>query len=218
MFRALTIMALIGGAVAGCGADPQSSDTGGVSAVVTLAPTGDREVREATDALEELIAAVEAEHGGVVGVAAATKHGVISVGADGDVHAWSTIKVPVAIAATQQGVGSESLVRVAISESGNAEAARLWAELGGGEEAAAIVDNLLLRNNGVAETRRTAEEHLDGPTPIGLIPWTLEGQAGFASRLACIPEVDTVWDAMGRIVPWQQDGLGRIEGMHFKGG
>ncbi len=204
--------------LAACGTGQPSSVSGGTSATVTLVPTADERVREAADALEDVLDSVEADHGGVAGVSVATNDGVVHVGVDGDSNAWSTIKVPVAIAAAQQGVGSEDLIRVAISESGNAEAAQLWVELGGGEEAATVVDDLLWRNNGVADTRRTVDQYPEGPTPIGLVPWTLNGQAGFASRLACIPEVATVWEAMGDIVPWQRDGLGRIEGMHFKGG
>ena len=217
-FGALTMTALAAVTVAGCSPSQRPADSVAIGATVTMAPTGEREVREAAEVLEDVLDAVEAEHGGVAGISVATEHGIINVGSDGRSRAWSTIKVPIAIAAMQQKVGTESMVRAAISESSNEDAAALWAALGGGAEAAASVDSLLWRYNGVAHTRPTVDEYPDEPTPIGWIPWTLNGQAGFASRLACIPEVDVVWDAMGEIVPWQQSGLGRISGMHFKGG
>ena len=218
VFGALTMTALSAVAVAGCSPSQHPTGPGGVSATVTMASMGEPEVQEAAEVLEELLDSVENEHGGVAGISVATEHGIINVGSDGRSRAWSTIKVPVAIAAVQQKVGTESMVRAAISESSNADAAALWAALGGGAEAAATVDSLLWHYNGVAHTRHTVDEYPDEPTPIGWIPWTLNGQAGFASRLACIPEADVVWDAMGEIVPWRQDGLGRIAGMHFKGG
>ena len=185
---------------------------------VAPSPADDTAEQDLRAGLQELIEQVDAAHDGEVGVSVTTPEGLVSAGDVEVAKAWSTIKVPIAIAAMQKEVGTELQVEDTISYSGNEEAAALWAALGGGEQAAATVDSLLWRNGGIAHTRTTVDEYPGEATPIGFIPWSLEGQATFASRLPCIPGVETVWEAMGNIAPWQRAGLGEIDGMHFKGG
>ena len=91
--------------------------------------------------------------GGVVGIAVAPVGE--SVGGDPAVQvagawstgaAWSTIKVPLAIAALNEsgdGGGLESAASAAITVSDNAAAEQLWASLGSPEEAALAVEGVL---------------------------------------------------------------------------
>lgn len=196
---------------------PRDSETASVTAVA--APP-----RQAADVpvahqLSALIRQVEDTHGGVAGAAVATGHGVVHSGDPGRWHAWSTVKVPIAVLAARarsgEGVDVDALIEAAVARSENLPAAELWQLLGGGTSAARQLEDLLAPYGGV-DALSLAREFK--PTPIGLIAWPLAGQAEFSSHLPCLPGAEEVYQAMGEIVPWQVDGLGSIEGMHFKGG
>lgn len=177
-------------------------------------PTAELEAK-----LNRLLRTLEHEHEGIFGVAVATADGIAQAGDPGRWHAWSTIKVPIALAVLNSGAGEEEelreLVEASLTRSDNDAAAELWQLLGGGEEAARTLEKLLAPYGGINAQPLAADY---APTPIGLLAWPLAGQAEFASHLPCLPGAEPVYRAMGEIVPWQQDGLSLIEGAHFKGG
>lgn len=172
-----------------------------------------------TEELAALTDKVQDTHGGVAGIAVATRDGVVQAGDPGRWHAWSTVKVPIAVLAAaaefEEGAYVNGLIHSAITSSDNMSAAELWRLLGGGASAARQLEDLLAPYGGV-EVRTLAREF--SPTPIGLIAWPLAGQAEFSSHLPCLKGAEVVYQAMGEVVPWQVDGLGSIEGTHFKGG
>lgn len=166
--------------------------------------------------LAELVAEVEDEHDGVAGVAVSFRQGEAAAGVPGDSSAWSTLKVPIAIAAAQRGTASESWISSAVSDSDNAAATQLWNSLGNELEAAHAVELVMWRGGGPGEVRHAVTHYPGGP--FGNSVWKLEPQARFATQLPCIEDAGEVYDAMGEIAAWQDDGIGMVSGSRFKGG
>ena len=136
--------------------------------------------------------------------------------------AWSTIKVPLAIASVRADGGRPSattaaLLRRAITQSDNAAAEKLWARLGSPTAAARAVE-AVLRDAGDPKTQVESRRVRAGYTPFGQTVWPLARQTQFAARLPCLSGTDAVLSAMGQVVPSQRWGLGRLTGARFKGG
>ncbi|WP_239476694.1 hypothetical protein [Nocardia arizonensis] len=132
--------------------------------------------------------------------------------------AWSTIKVPLAIAALRHDPdGARPAAEAAITVSDNDAAEELWQSLGDGLEAAQAVQNVLDEagdlTTGVAGPRTTLDY-----TSFGSTEWTLTEQVRFAAKLPCLSQTDEVTKLMGEITPEQGWGLGTIDGAEFKGG
>lgn len=134
--------------------------------------------------------------------------------------AWSTAKVPVAIAAGRHPTDdTQQFIQAALTRSDNAAAEALWAQLGGGERAASLVD-AQLRRLGDSETRIQASRVRPPFTPFGQTTWSLDAQVRVAARLSCSrdPVDRSILDAMGQVVAEQHWGLGRFAGSAVKGG
>ena len=133
--------------------------------------------------------------------------------------AWSTIKVPLALAALAQhdDASTRAAVRRAIRASDNAAAQDLWRGLGPAKTAAARVQNEL-RSRGDRVTTVEDEVLRPGFSAFGQTQWRLSDQAVFAARLVCADDASTVLDEMTRITASQQWGLGHVDGSAFKGG
>ncbi|MEU8899509.1 hypothetical protein [Nocardia sp. NPDC048505] len=132
--------------------------------------------------------------------------------------AWSTIKVPLAIAALRhdpEGVLSD--VEAAITWSDNGAADALWASLGAGAQAAAAVQEVL-DEAGADDTDVAAPHPQLDLFAFGATEWTLTDQVKFASKLPCLDQSDTVTELMGEISPEQGWGLGKLDDAEFKGG
>ncbi|WP_260853565.1 hypothetical protein [Corynebacterium glyciniphilum] len=134
--------------------------------------------------------------------------------------AWSTSKVPLAIAALNNAPGDETLagqMRQAITASDNDAAEALWASLGDPQDAAAAVQDVL-REGGDMTTTVPAEKRRAEFSTFGQTTWTLDDQVTFASELRCVSGSDPVLDAMGQVSADQSYGLGQFDGARFKGG
>ncbi|MFC9894425.1 hypothetical protein ACFVMC_12080 [Nocardia sp. NPDC127579] len=131
--------------------------------------------------------------------------------------AWSTIKVPLAIAALRhdpEGVLGD--VEAAITWSDNGAADALWASLGAGEEAARAVQQVL---DEADDSSDLAASHTQlEQSAFGATEWTLTDQVRFASKLPCLDQTSTVTKLMGEITPEQGWGLGKLDDVEFKGG
>ncbi len=132
--------------------------------------------------------------------------------------AWSTIKVPLAIAALRHDpVVAEGYAEAAITVSDNGAAQALWNSLGDGPEAAKAVQEVLDEAGdsvtGVAGPRTRMDYNSFGSTE-----WSLANQARFASKLPCLEQASAVTELMQQITPEQRWGLGSITGAEFKGG
>lgn len=132
------------------------------------------------------------------------------------VPAWSTIKVPLSIAAVRDGSADMSALTSAITVSDNAAAEQLWEGLGQPEGAAEKVERVL--SEGGVQTQVSAQVTRPGFSAFGQTMWTTEGQATFASHLQCLAGAQSVMEAMGSIAGGQNYGLGQIPGAMYKGG
>ncbi|PSR67711.1 hypothetical protein C8258_14855 [Nocardia sp. MDA0666] len=138
--------------------------------------------------------------------------------------AWSTIKVPLALAALRRDpVGLADVAQAAITASDNDAAQALWIALGGGEPAAEAVE-AVLREAGDTTTdvadrhNPDARQSIDDPMVFGATQWSLVDQLRFAARLPCLHNASRVVDLMQQITDSQSWGLGSFVGAEYKGG
>jgi hypothetical protein len=163
---------------------------------------------------EKLAATVPA----TIGIAVATPDGrVRSFGRWSSGVAWSTIKVPLAIAAVRHSPAQcRDLVVKAITESDNQASEQLWSQLGAPAHAARRVQAVVNESGDTAtvvESRRIRP----GFTAFGQTQWALGRQARFAARLPHLTEAATVMDLMHRLTAAQRWGLA-AKGLAAKGG
>ena len=136
---------------------------------------------------------------------------------------WSTVKVPLAMAAVVGARGQpdaevQRLMRRCITASDNEAAESLWASLGEPEAAAAKVQEVL-RAGGDAETRVQSQEVRPGFSAFGQTIWSLVSQAAFVARLPSIEHSAAVLRLMAAIEPEQRWGIGALgRPVQFKGG
>lgn len=144
---------------------------------------------------------------------------VLAFGDDIEDVAWSTMKVPLSIAALRENGDSVlDLVESAITYSDNDATWTLWTSLGDDMDTWIDTFDAVLREGGdettVFETDRL---HSGGPS-YGESLWDDADQARFAAGLPCIQDSGQVLEYMGQIDEEQRWGLGLIEGARFKGG
>lgn len=144
-----------------------------------------------------------------VGVAISASDDTIAAGDKGDGPVWSTIKVPIAIAALKDGA-DKSLVDLAIKESDNDAAYSLWSQVQWYEGSADKAVRDLLDDHG---------SHADiHDTAFGYSTWPLKDQAVFGAQLPCIEEADYVHKVLKDIVSWQKVGLSKEKQTRAKSG
>lgn len=160
--------------------------------------------------LDAAVHAATASYGGQFGAASVGQHGPVSAGFDGAAPAWSTMKVPIAIAAMRTYPDMEYDVRAAITVSDNEAAARLYDAVGPD-----AVD-LVLSEAGLAARVNTVRVRPEFST-FGQTPLSVADEASLANVLACSDGAGPVLQFMGRIDPSQSYGLGTL-GALFKGG
>ena len=169
---------------------------------------GDTPNFDVSSQLRAVIAGVESEFDVRAGVSVADKKKTFNAGLKGHEPAWSTVKVPIAIAALRDGASLE-LVDLAIKESDNDAAYALWSHVQWTEgDAGSAVKSLLKEYDSTGEFAE----------PFGYSTWSLEEQAKFGAHLPCIPEAEQVYDAMDDIVEWQDNGLDKLPDTRAKGG
>ena len=151
-----------------------------------------------------------------VAIAAADGTGLLSLGTWSTGVAWSTIKVPLAIAALRAGVAGRELVAQTIAQSDNAAAEDLWSGLGDPIEAARQVQ-AVIRDAGDATTKVESRRLRPDYTAFGQTQWSLVRQAQFAARLPLIPDASGVVDLMHNLCSDHRWGLA-AKGFAAKGG
>ncbi|MBF7733803.1 hypothetical protein [Rhodococcus erythropolis] len=132
--------------------------------------------------------------------------------------AWSTIKVPLSIAALHETDNTQlTTVEQAITTSDNESAEELWRGLGDPTTAAAKVESVLVASGDMSTTveSRTLRPEFSS---FGQTQWPLAVQAQFAATLPCRSDAIEVFGLMGSISPDQHWGLGVIPTARFKGG
>ena len=137
--------------------------------------------------------------------------------------AWSTIKVPIAIAVERRADGhpsasEQSLLTRAITASDNSAAVALWSSLGSPDAAAAAVQGVLAEA-GDTSTRVETQVLRPGFTSFGQTHWSLVAQQHFIAGLPCLPNSAPVRSLMEQVVADQRWGLGSLGAdTQFKGG
>ncbi|MBI4898306.1 MAG: hypothetical protein HY827_08045 [Actinobacteria bacterium] len=137
--------------------------------------------------------------------------------------AWSSIKVPISIAAVRDNGGKPSastsgLMRRAITASDNAAAASLWSSLGGGSTAGSKIEKVLADAGNTSTSVQTQKVRSDF-SPYGQTEWSVSDQQVFAAALPCLRGSDPVITLMGQVVSDQRWGLGQVgSNQRFKGG
>ncbi|WP_052070977.1 hypothetical protein [Rhodococcoides fascians] len=193
--------------------DRPTSDPGAWSTAVPVEPS------PVADLAEEF-GVLESAAGGPIGLALVPVGGgpptVLGTWTSG--VAWSTVKVPMAVAALRSG-GDAVLAdaAAAIERSDNAAADALWGSLGDSAAAGAAVESVL-RQGGDSATTIQREQIRPEFSAFGQTEWSTQDQATFAAGLSCIPDAGPVVEMMNNVVPEQQWGLGQLSDAAFKGG
>ncbi|MGV0636014.1 hypothetical protein ABQE69_16230 [Mycolicibacillus trivialis] len=121
--------------------------------------------------------------------------------------AWSTIKVPISIAALRVDAATATpLITRAITASDNDAAMALWQLLGDPAAAGEQVHEVL-SEAGSGDTVVQTEQVYPPYSPFGQTRWTGLDAARFAFGLPCVPDAEPVLTEMRRIVPGQRWGL-----------
>lgn len=167
---------------------------------------------------DDSFAALERRLGGRAGVTfgplsgSATSHGSLTTG-----PAWSTIKVPIAIAVAREHGGETPSMNPAITASDNAAAARLWESLGPAATAGRKTQAVLADGG---DTQTAVQTVVTRPfSAYGQTSWSLASQQRFARSLPCLRGARPVVSLMGQVISAQRWGLGSVgTNARFKGG
>lgn len=190
--------------VSACSSDPET-EKASAPATASPAPNPDSVRTQLDRAVDKTARKYHAK----VGVAISAGDDAIAVGDKGKGPVWSTIKVPIAIAALKDGA-DKSLVDLAIKESDNDAAYSLWSQVQWHEGSA---------DKAVEELLEDYESHADiHDTAFGYSTWSLKDQAVFGAELPCIDEADYVHEVLKDIVSWQKIGLSKEERTRAKSG
>ena len=190
--------------VSACSSDPET-EKASAPATAPSAPNPDSVRTQLDRAVDKTARKYHAK----VGVAISAGDDAIAVGDKGKGPVWSTIKVPIAIAALKDGA-DKSLVDLAIKESDNDAAYSLWSQVQWHEGSADKAVEELLEDYG---------SHADiHDTAFGYSTWSLKDQAVFGAELPCIDEADYVHEVLKDIVSWQKIGLSKEERTRAKSG
>jgi Beta-lactamase enzyme family len=134
--------------------------------------------------------------------------------------AWSTIKVPIALAVEARGPDErdDELIDAALTVSDNEASLELWRRLGSPAAAAAAVQDVLA-SAGDTVTRVEQRILREGYTSFGQTEWSLRAQAQLMAALPGLPHSEPIRAHMRRVVPEQRWGLGVLgEDVELKGG
>lgn len=189
-------------------------DIGTPSPEPTQPPTEDATPHPSAElqaALDAAVAEVVQAYGGVAEVAIVGAAGEYTAGDAGGFAAWSTIKVPIAIAALKENPGLASQAALAIQSSDNAAAMMLW-----NSTSPEAVEAVLAQGTvPITVQRQYVRAEF---SPFGQTQWTVTEQARFASHMRCVDGAEQVLELMGSIAPGQSYGLGTLPAARFKGG
>ena len=162
--------------------------------------------------LQSVADSVAMYYGGTVGIAVAGGGQVVSAGDDAAYPAWSTIKVPISVAAYRSDPQlAREYAPPAIQASDNAAAEQMWINL----DPEQVNQVLAEATVGVAvNTEKVRPEF----STYGQTLLSTSQEAVIASHLACLAEAEPVIALMGQVNSEQAYGLGRLPGAALKVG
>lgn len=214
MRRTLSVLAVLTvGLLAGCAADVEPSVATEIVTVTAMPSTPTpTSASDPGPALAASFAELTARLGQPVGVSIMPVGGgeVVNLGEQTPQVAWSTIKVPLALAAQRKNGPSEA-ARAAIVDSDNASAEALWASLGTPDEASAAV-TAVLREGGDGRSTVPSQRLRPEFTIFGQTSWALPDAAAFTAHLPCLPGAQDIVALMGQVSGNQQWGIELIPG------
>lgn len=205
--RIALLAAVVATSLAACGSGDGPDSVATVTEVVT-ATSSSPSVPSSSPGTSGLAASFDAlTVAQPVGLAVAPVGGgeVTTFGDQTPQVAWSTIKVPLALAA-ERANGSSRAESSAIIDSDNSAAESLWTSLGSNDEAAAAV-TAVLREGGDTTTTVPSRKLRPEYSIFGQTTWPLESAATFAADLPCLPDSDHVVSLMGDVSGNQQWGV-----------
>jgi hypothetical protein len=203
------------------GPTPSPTRTGAVSPGTPPAspPTnsGSNELTALADDFAQLQSQLHAE----IGIAVSAVGSAASPSTLGDWQtgpAWSTIKVPLAIAALRQENPPQvtAAMKAAITESDNVAAESIWEGLGDPVTAAHKVEDVLKEaaDSTTVESQKVRPEF----TAFGQTKWPLIDQARFLAFAVCDNRNAPIFSLMGQVEQDQRWGMGTISDAQIKGG
>ena len=160
--------------------------------------------------LDATVAHVESTYGGQLGVATVGTEGPEAAGFTDPSPAWSTIKVPIAVAAMRTNPALEADARAAVSASDNVAAQRLFDAVDPDAVGAVLAEAGL-------DARVNTEPLRPEFSTFGQTHLSVADEAVLADKLACAEGAGPVLALMGQVEPSQAYGLGTV-GALFKGG
>ncbi|WP_288292419.1 hypothetical protein [uncultured Varibaculum sp.] len=137
-----------------------------------------------------------------------------------DLPAWSTSKVPVAMAIYAQGKADANSgnISAAIRASDNAAAEALWQGLGGSDAQRAQAVTAILRQAGDSRTTVPSTRLRSGFTIFGQTQWNTTDQLQFLQNFNSLPGAAQLKSHMYAAYGNQRWGIGRLPNSAVKGG
>lgn len=182
----------------------------------TRKPDGNGDQKQVQAVLDQAVADATAQFGGTAAISLSDGRVTVDAGELSSGPAWSTVKVPLALAAVSAGVADAGAVQRALETSDNAAADQLWNALGGGAAAAGAVEQQIAQVS--AAPHVPSEVTRPGFSAFGQANWPVKDQAKFAAKLKCVDRDSVVSTHMAQVTAEQRYGIGRIDGARLKGG
>lgn len=161
--------------------------------------------------LDSAVTGATNKFGGTAAVSISSPQESFTAGDDTAYPAWSTIKVPIAIAALRQNPSQLANATAAITRSDNASAEAMFAALPAGAA------DSVMSEAGVGVPINTVKLRPEYST-FGQTALTTSQEALLASNLRCVADSADVVSLMGQVIGEQAYGLGTLPGARFKGG
>ena len=180
------------------------------TSVVDATPSENADTQLSAD-LQRIADEAANMYGGAATVAVSDGTQTFASAEAGPYVAWSTSKVPIAIAALRVDPGLAPIAEAAITVSDNVAAESLWAAVTPAQVEAVLAEAGTPIAMNTVITR-------PGFTAFGQTQFSTHDQATFAAGLPCVAGSGDVLAMMGRISPDQAYGLGTMPGAQFKGG
>lgn len=169
-----------------------------------------------TGQLQSAVDQAVAIYGGTAGIAFSDGSTTVAAGDISDAPSWSTIKVPIAIAALRQDPSQLANATAAIQWSDNAAAEALWESLGTPDQAGIATGDVMAEGGSGFPINTMVTR--SGFSSFGQTMWSTNDQARFVANLGCISGSAPVLQNMGMVEPSQSWGIGQLPGAKFKGG
>ena len=202
-------------------AEQRRSPSGQATRAIGAACDGTPLAAPAASDLAAVVTEVARQHGATVTVSwLDPAQGIVTVGELTNLPAWSTAKVPLALAVIANGDGEalRPTILAALSSSSNEAADTLWQSLGPDDQIRSQAVTALFRQAGDQVTTVPAQQLLPPYSVFGQTQWSTAAQLEFLQMMPCLTGAGQVMADMAAVVAAQRWGLGTKDNAIFKGG